>query len=370
MILSSPARAQTSDSWVKIVEAARPAVVVIETDKKLGSGFFVKSDGTLLTNNHVIAGASEISVKLSTGEVYHRAYVLGSDEDKDIAVLRIEAADVPTIPLGNSNDCKVGEDVILLGAPSGLAETVSNGLISNIGLTGAGLRVIQTTAPASPGSSGGPLLDSRGIAVGILSFSVVEGQNLNFAIPINYARGILDSLALARSPAKELLGSPSSPKSVLAAPTAQKHPGVLVSGYGMPASSFQAIFLELLNFLASHGIEIANQPSEFHPVTGDAASLNYLLGYLPKMGAESLLYVKVEHGWSNIHRLDVQCFDAKGQMLWEEKASSAHSWATTESGAAKAVVEQMEKKLIPRIGQPGLPIKKVAASQNPADKGP
>ena len=193
-----------SVTWVEVVEAAGPAVVVVETDKGQGSGFFVKGDGTLVTNNHVVREATEVLVKSASGELYRRAFVLALDETKDLAVLRVAAADVPFLPLGNSNELKVGEEVILLGAPQGLEQSVSNGLVSSIRLTKRGVRIIQTTAPASPGSSGGPILNSRGEAVGGISFSFVPGQNLNFAVPINYVRGILDTLRRRQSQGKRL----------------------------------------------------------------------------------------------------------------------------------------------------------------------
>jgi len=186
-----------SPTWVKIIQETSPAIVVIETETGLGSGFFVNSVGTVVTNYHVIADSKEIAIKLSNGETYHRAYLLSKDETRDIAILRIEASDVPALKLGNSNQAKVGEEVLLIGAPRGLDQTVSNGIISGIRILDDGTRVIQTTAPASPGSSGGPLLDRSGNVIGILTFSVVAGQNLNFAIPVNYAKGMLDTLSLA-----------------------------------------------------------------------------------------------------------------------------------------------------------------------------
>jgi S1-C subfamily serine protease len=176
-------------NWRPVIESARPAVVVIRTDKALGSGFLIKSNGTIATNAHVIAGASTIEVKLASGEVYRRVYILSSDEAEDIALLRIEAADVPALPLSNSNDAKIGDNVVLVGAPLGLEETVSKGIVSGTRVLENGLRVIQTTAPASPGSSGGPLLNNKGEVIGLISSSEVRGQNLNFAIPINYVKG-------------------------------------------------------------------------------------------------------------------------------------------------------------------------------------
>src|SRR2546426_4540364 len=198
-IYQTQAAAQTtsSTSWVKIIQDTSLAIVVIETDTGLGSGFLVNSNGTVVTNHHVIARAKEITIKLTNGETYRRVYLLSQDETRDIAILRIEASDVPTLKLGNSNQTKVGEEVLLIGAPRGLDQTVSNGIISGIRILDDGTKVIQTTAPASPGSSGGPLLDRLGNVIGILTFSVVAGQNLNFAIPINYAKGMLETLSLA-----------------------------------------------------------------------------------------------------------------------------------------------------------------------------
>src|SRR5262245_51768754 len=94
--------------WVKTVESVVPAVAMIQTEKAVGSGFFVKSDGTLITNNHVIAGSKEITVKLSNGETYRRAFLLSSDEQRDLAILRVEASGLPALSLANSNDSKTG----------------------------------------------------------------------------------------------------------------------------------------------------------------------------------------------------------------------------------------------------------------------
>jgi len=127
-------------SWVKIIQLTAPAIVIIETEKNLGSGFFVRADGTFVTNYHVIADAKEITVKFNTGETYRRAYVLSSDEQRDIAILRIEATEVPILPLANSNESQVGEEVLLIGAPRGLEQTVSNGIISGIRMLEAARR--------------------------------------------------------------------------------------------------------------------------------------------------------------------------------------------------------------------------------------
>jgi len=258
--LSAPVYGQGIESnWVKIAEMATPAIAVIETEKGLGSGFFVKSDGTLITNSHVIGDAKEITVKLKNGETYRRAFILSVDEQRDLAVLRVEAADVPILPLGNSNDSKTGEEVLLVGAPRGLEQTVSNGIISGIRVLENGNRVIQTTAPASPGSSGGPLLNRQGQVIGIITFSLVGGQNLNFAIPANYAKGMLDALSLSTAEATgRLLAAPNSSPD----PGPSKANGVFVVAYRTPGHqrySTPEVFQEVVDDLLKEVEELTEE---------------------------------------------------------------------------------------------------------------
>ncbi len=294
-----------ANGWAEIVAHARPAVVVIETDKGFASGFVIKPDGIIVTNHHVVADATAMAVKLASGEVYRNVYLLGSDPTDDLAFLKIEAVDLPTIPLGNSNDVQVGEEVLLVGAPQGLEQTVSNGLISGIRLD-EGVRVLQTSAAASPGSSGGPLLNRNGEAVGVMSFKVVNGENLNFTIPINYVRGKLGNLTSSNPQAFAPLQG-----------QAEKHRGVWVAGHG--SSQFSSVYMELLDFLSSSGVEIANYGLQKVTDTQETGfmPLSSLIETLPKTGADSLLYVKVEQGeimLGGYVRATVyfQCFDTTG----------------------------------------------------------
>lgn len=348
-------------SWRPVIEATRPAVVVIKTDKGQGSGFLIKSNGTIATNAHVIAGASAIEVKLATGETYRRVYILASDETEDIAILRIEAADLPALNMGNSNDVKEGDNVVLVGTPLGLEETISTGIISAIRVVPErGIRVIQTTAPASPGSSGGPLLNNKGEVIGLLSFSVVQGQSLNFAIPINYIRGKLDTLAL--SAGSQLMDSTEKPISNSTV-SAQKQTGVILaglSGPGTPQGSFEFIYVQLLDFLSGKGVDMMSQTANFKPMTGQVVSLNYYLENLPASGASGLLYMLVERPRNYKYIIQLQCFDAKGKLMWEEHESK-DGWS--ETGATNGVLDKIKKRLLPRIGSAGLPIK----HDNPAE---
>jgi trypsin-like peptidase len=356
-----PSQATVGSSvWRPVIETARSSVVVIRTENGQGSGFLIKSDGIIATNAHVIAGASTIEVKLPTGEIYRRVYILVSDEEEDIALLRIEAVDAISLALGNSNDAKVGDDVVLVGAPLGLEETISTGIVSAIRVSESGLRVIQTTAAASPGSSGGPLLNSKGEVIGIMSFQASKGQNLNFVIPINYIRGKLNTLSLSGN--AQIVDS-SGRKLPVSSDHTPKHSGVILAGLGGPGTpqgSFEFFFVRFLDFLSSKGVDVMNETATFkHSDT--LASLNYYLERLPGTGASGLVYMIVERPYNYKYTIRLQCFDAKGKLLWEEKESKS---GFSETGATNGVLNAIEKKLQPHIGQPGLPFK-----QDNSDEG-
>jgi len=160
-----------------------------------GSGFVVSSDGLILTNAHVVDGAKEVTVKLMDHREY-KAKVLGTDKTSDIAVLKIDAHGLPAVRLGNSDQLGVGDYVLAIGAPFGLEETATAGIVSATGrsLPGDGaVPFIQTDAAVNPGNSGGPLFDSTGAVVGINSQIYTNSggyQGVSFAVPINLAQGV------------------------------------------------------------------------------------------------------------------------------------------------------------------------------------
>ena len=134
-----------------------------------GSGFLITADGIVLTNAHVVDGAKEVTVKLSDHREF-KAKVLGADKSSDIAVLKIDAHDLPTVQLGNSDQLGVGDYVLAIGEPFGLEETATAGIVSAKGrsLPGDGyVPFIQTDAAVNPGNSGGPLFDANGAVIGI-----------------------------------------------------------------------------------------------------------------------------------------------------------------------------------------------------------
>ncbi len=168
--------------------------------KGLGTGFVFRSDGYILTNEHVISGADEIKVTFLDGREFE-GKVIGSDPLTDIAVVKIDAQDLPTIPLGDSDAARVGEWLIAIGNPYGLSHTVTVGVLSAKGRPVAAgdsgqeyENFLQTDAAINPGNSGGPLLNLNGEAIGINTAILPYAQGIGFAIPINMAKSVLDEL--------------------------------------------------------------------------------------------------------------------------------------------------------------------------------
>ena len=158
-----------------------------------GSGFLVSADGKILTNFHVIVHTKRATVRLANDDAYDSVSVLDVDKRKDIALLKIKAVDLPYLKLGHSVSAQVGDKLYTLGNPLGaLQNTLSEGLLSGIRQMD-GYKMFQLSAPISHGSSGSPVFSSQGDVIGIVEALISEGQNLNFAIPIDYAAGMLDS---------------------------------------------------------------------------------------------------------------------------------------------------------------------------------
>jgi serine protease Do len=166
----------------------------------LGSGVIVNKDGYILTNNHVVKDADDIQVRLSDKREF-KGKVIGADPKSDIAVIKIDAHELPYINLADSDKLQVGETVIAIGNPFGLSQTVTSGIVSAVGRSNVGISdyedFIQTDAAINPGNSGGALVNVRGELVGINTaiFSTSGGyQGIGFAIPSNMAKTIMESL--------------------------------------------------------------------------------------------------------------------------------------------------------------------------------
>jgi serine protease Do len=174
-----------------------------QREHALGSGVIVNKDGYILTNNHVIDGATQITVDLSDKR-HFTAKVVGADPQSDVAVLKIDATNLPVLTLGNSKNLEVGDYVLAIGDPMGIGETVTLGIVSATGRTNVGVEgtggyenFIQTDAAINPGNSGGALINSHGELVGIntaIASSSGGNQGIGFAIPIDMARGVMTQL--------------------------------------------------------------------------------------------------------------------------------------------------------------------------------
>jgi serine protease Do len=164
--------------------------------KGAGSGFIIDSKGYILTNAHVVGGADKITVTLKDGRKLE-GKVIGEDAELDLAVVKIEAQDLPIVKMGDSSKIRPGEWVIAIGNPYGFANSVSAGIISATGrsLDNLGKKnLIQTDTPINPGNSGGPLLNLNGEVIGINVAIVAGAQSIGFSIPINSAKEILNEL--------------------------------------------------------------------------------------------------------------------------------------------------------------------------------
>jgi hypothetical protein len=189
----------------EVIARVAPSVAVVLTGagagrlSGVGSAVIVRSDGVLLTAYHVIKDAREVQVRLKTGEIYDRVELVAVDERRDVAAIRIPAANLPALAVAPFEDARVGEPVFVVSNPSGLTWSASAGVssavrpVEEVLPTKSGYRVLQFTAPVSPGSSGGPVVDSLGRALGMVVFSQ-KGQALNFAVPMNAVIGLAGGL--------------------------------------------------------------------------------------------------------------------------------------------------------------------------------
>lgn len=174
----------------RIFKENNKAVVVVvtyDTDGKIlsqGSGFIVRVDGAIITNYHVISNAKNVRIN-ATDKVLDVDGVIYIDKENDIAIIKAAGKNLPTVNLGNADKASVGEKVYVISSPQGLENTISDGILSGIREISPGRKILQITAPISPGSSGGPVFNNDGQVIGIATFLIRDAQNLNFAIPIN-----------------------------------------------------------------------------------------------------------------------------------------------------------------------------------------
>jgi tetratricopeptide (TPR) repeat protein len=190
LLLAFPLFAKADENLVELVKKTKPAVVLIQTFDKdnkplgQGSGFFVNNKGHIITNHHVIEGAYRATVKTSSGKEYPVEGVIAKNADADIVKLVVNISDANTPFLNLSYIVpSEGQDIVVIGNPLGFESTVSAGIVSAVRDIPAFGKILQITAPISPGSSGSPVINSKGEVIGIATLVITSGQNLNFAIP-------------------------------------------------------------------------------------------------------------------------------------------------------------------------------------------
>lgn len=178
-------------SPAQIAARATPAVVAIRGPRSMGTGFIVRREGWIATNLHVIVRQPSLAVAIPGREELPVVEVVAVDPAHDLAVVRVEAEDLPVVRLGNSGAVRAGDAIVAIGHPLGLEDTVSNGLVSAVREVSDALTVFQISAPIAPGSSGGPLFDEGGRVIGIATATVNKGQNINFGVPVSYLKAAL-----------------------------------------------------------------------------------------------------------------------------------------------------------------------------------
>jgi hypothetical protein len=180
---------QSSADMSQLVKASIDAVVLIVVSDANGkpvlegSGFLVSSDGRVVTNHHVVANASSATVKLNNGAFFPVEGIISDDPDHDLALIKVPGKNLPFLSLEDSDSLTAGQHVLAIGSPLGLENSVSDGIVSGFRKFEDGKNWIQTTAAASHGNSGGPLLVMNGKVAGVLTWKAGEGENLNFAAP-------------------------------------------------------------------------------------------------------------------------------------------------------------------------------------------
>lgn len=212
LTILSMAAAQDARNVAQQVIPSTVTVILYDSSGRVigtGSGFFV-SDNIIATNSHVIDGADDANIKLANSDtLYQTAGVVAVDKRNDLVLLQINNIHGKPLKLSVSEPLEVGQEIYAVGSPKGLEGTIAPGIVSRLGTVHAeGEARIQITAPISPGSSGGPVVDKNGEVIGIAQASIREGQNLNFAIPAQYLARMLTNLSVPQ-PIRDFASKPS-----------------------------------------------------------------------------------------------------------------------------------------------------------------
>jgi hypothetical protein len=231
LVGATSAHAQTAQEIAKKAFGSTVLLVIEDANGQplsLGSGFFVR-DGEIASNLHVVKGAARGYAKLVGQKTKHDIQgITAVDPERDLVVLKISAAGAPALSLGSSDTVQVGESIYAVGNPQGLEGTFSQGIVSSIREVGTD-KLLQITAPISPGSSGGPVLNGKAEVVGVSVATFRGGQNLNFAIPSSYLKALLAKAGPSRPLAEAK--APKAQRSILADLGGRSSEGVIGSHF-------------------------------------------------------------------------------------------------------------------------------------------
>ena len=320
MFAALPLGAQTVLNSVETARKVCAAVVTIygqtEVGQVEGSGFLVSSDGKVVTSLHVIRGIRRGSVQLAGGDIFDSFTVSGIDERRDLAIIQISGFVLPAIELGDSNELQPGEPVLLVGSSRGLQGSITAGVISGVRELSEGLKVIQMDAAANPGNSGGPLVNARAQVVGVLGFKLKDSPGLNFAVPINYVRRMLNNLAATVSVAS--LAPASTDSTGFQRLSDVKKLAVLSFG---PTHAARLVREKLMNRLAKSGQFVLVE--EWRDADAVLTGL---------VGASV-------YGWADAAAIRLS--DVAGRILWVDDARGPGRWGSASSNIADELADHL-----------------------------
>ena len=309
---ASTAGAALSVSYRTAVERASPSVLTVHSartaargpfgiggrtllSRGLGSGVVMDSEGDILTNNHVVEGATELAVAMPDGTL-RRTRLVGVDPDSDLALLKIDAAGLKPIAIGDVKSLAVGDVVLAVGNPLGVGQTVTQGIVSALGRKGIGINpienFIQTDAAINPGNSGGALVDTAGRLIGINSAILSRGggsEGIGFAIPVDLAQKVVASLKKQGRVARGWLGVSTGPTSRPGALVVAVQPGGPADRGGVRAGD---VIVRFDDATIEQPEDVAGKTLELEPASkvtlevlrnGRRETLNVTLGTRPPL---------------------------------------------------------------------------------------
>ncbi len=362
-----------------------------QSKRSLGSGFIISSDGYILTNNHVVADADKIIVRLIDRRELE-ATLIGSDKRSDLALLKIDAQDLPVVELGDSDDLEVGEWVLAIGSPFGFDYSVTAGIVSAIGRNLPRenyVPFIQTDVAINPGNSGGPLFNLDGEVVGINSQIYTRSggfMGLSFAIPMSVAMDVVDQLKGNGHVSRGWLGVviQNVNRELAESFSLDRAAGALVAAV-LPESPAEKGGLQegdIIIRFSGHGIDLSSdlphvvgkiKPGETVPVLvvrgGDKKTLQLVVGELPE-DTEQLSQYKKNPGHERVSRLGLTVADINEQLAARSGISEGvvvvevHKGSAARAGLQRGdIITQLNRTKIRSAGQFEIEIGKVESGK-------